>query len=72
MAVDDEDRPAAGDITTVLPATAAAAAGLKRPLAEMSRSNSFSSGTATAAPSAASAAPTAMGGAEGGARSRRG
>lgn len=48
MAVDDEDRPAAGDITTALPA-----AGLKRPLTEMSRSNSFSSTTAAAAAAAA-------------------
>jgi hypothetical protein len=53
MAVDDEDRPAAGDITTALPPAAAAAvaavAGLKRPLNEMSRSNSFSSGAVGAA-----------------------
>ncbi|KAK4228246.1 hypothetical protein QBC38DRAFT_162327 [Podospora fimiseda] len=43
MAIDDEDRPAAGDITTVLPPLTAS---LKRPLTEMSRSNSFSVGTA--------------------------
>ncbi|KAK4190690.1 hypothetical protein QBC35DRAFT_63409 [Podospora australis] len=43
MAITDEDRPAAGDITTVLPAIQPS---LKRPLTEMSRSNSFSSGTA--------------------------
>ena len=57
MAVDDEDRPAAGDITTVLPA--AATAGLKRPLAEMSRSNSFSAGAANTATTSSSAAATA-------------
>ncbi|KAL2137493.1 hypothetical protein VTI28DRAFT_9458 [Corynascus sepedonium] len=62
MAVDDNDRPAAGDITTVLPplsapvAAATAAAGLKRSRAEMSRSNSFGSGGPTAVPASASAA----------------
>ncbi|KAH6636848.1 hypothetical protein F5144DRAFT_568909 [Chaetomium tenue] len=56
MAVDDEDRPAAGDLTTALPPVAAAVgavAGLKRPLTEMSRSNSFSSGAAAAGAAAA-------------------
>ncbi|KAK3994739.1 hypothetical protein QBC44DRAFT_39260 [Cladorrhinum sp. PSN332] len=43
MAIDDEDRPAAGDITTVLPPLPSS---LKRPLTEVSRSNSFSAGTA--------------------------
>ncbi|SPQ21957.1 fa2c4c86-9f5d-403b-9ff8-6dbdedd70969 [Thermothielavioides terrestris] len=42
MAVDDEDRPAAGDITTAV-RPPLQAAGLKRPLTEMSRSNSFGS-----------------------------
>ncbi|KAJ4306316.1 hypothetical protein N0V88_001116 [Collariella sp. IMI 366227] len=60
MAVDDEDRPAAGDITTAVLPTAVATAGLKRPLAEMSRSNSFSSaggnGPAAVAAATASAA----------------
>ncbi|KAK4033326.1 hypothetical protein C8A01DRAFT_50063 [Parachaetomium inaequale] len=63
MAVDDEDRPAAGDLTTALPVVAAAGvgvgvvAGLKRPLTEMSRSNSFSSsGTGTVGSVAAAAA----------------
>ncbi|KAL2021490.1 hypothetical protein VTK56DRAFT_7123 [Thermocarpiscus australiensis] len=46
MAVDDEDRPAAGDITRrVLPPLQSS---LKRPLTEMSRSNSFSSTTTPA------------------------
>lgn len=63
MAVDDEDRPAAGDITTVLPA--AATAGLKRPLAEMSRSNSFSSGAAAAAAAAATATAVGQAGVSG-------
>lgn len=45
MAIDDEDRPAAGDITTVLPPIQPS---LKRPLTEMSRSNSFSAGTSAA------------------------
>ncbi|EAQ90678.1 hypothetical protein CHGG_02613 [Chaetomium globosum CBS 148.51] len=64
MAVDDEDRPAAGDLTTALPpvtAAVGAVAGLKRPLTEMSRSNSFSSGTAAGA-----AAAVASGGGGGG------
>ncbi|KAK4669389.1 uncharacterized protein QC763_202570 [Podospora pseudopauciseta] len=43
MAIDDEDRPAAGDITTILPPIQPS---LKRPLTEMSRSNSFSAGAA--------------------------
>ncbi|KAL2136790.1 hypothetical protein VTI74DRAFT_1442 [Chaetomium olivicolor] len=59
MAVDDEDRPAAGDITTAVLPTAAAA-GLKRPLAEMSRSNSFSSAGGNG-PATAAAAATAEG-----------
>ncbi|KAL2148835.1 hypothetical protein VTH82DRAFT_1982 [Thermothelomyces myriococcoides] len=42
--VDDEDQPAAGDITTALPPSTGSVAGLKRPLSEMSRSNSFGSG----------------------------
>jgi hypothetical protein len=58
MAVDDEERPAAGDITSALPV--AAAAGLKRPLTEMSRSNSFSS--ASAAPLSAGAASASSAG----------
>ncbi|KAK4103824.1 hypothetical protein N658DRAFT_419621 [Parathielavia hyrcaniae] len=43
MAVDDEIRPAVGDIMTAVPTPLLQQAGLKRPLAEMSRSNSFSS-----------------------------
>ncbi|KAK4459772.1 hypothetical protein QBC42DRAFT_182577 [Cladorrhinum samala] len=43
MAIDDEDRPAAGDIASVLPPLTSS---LKRPLTEMSRSNSFSAGIA--------------------------
>ncbi|KAK3373746.1 hypothetical protein B0T24DRAFT_273382 [Lasiosphaeria ovina] len=38
MAIDDMDRPAAGDITTILPPLQQS---LKRPLTEMSRSSSF-------------------------------
>ncbi|KAK4127915.1 hypothetical protein N657DRAFT_566846 [Parathielavia appendiculata] len=45
MAVDDEDRPAVGDIMTAVPPPLLQQAGLKRPLAEMSRSSSFSSGS---------------------------
>lgn len=40
MAVDDRERPAAGEITTVLPSLAPSSS-LKRSRAEMSRSNSF-------------------------------
>ncbi|KAK3899761.1 hypothetical protein C8A05DRAFT_17853 [Staphylotrichum tortipilum] len=58
MAVDDEDRPAAGHITTA-PVVVAAAAGMKRPLTEMSRSNSFGSATAVAVGSGTSAAAAA-------------
>ncbi len=57
MAVDDEDRPAAGHITTTaLPPAAGATAGMKRPLTEMSRSNSFGSATAVAVASGTAAA----------------
>jgi hypothetical protein len=79
MAVDDEDRPAAGDITSVLPAPATrvlqavggggvtgavvTVAGLKRPLGEISRSGSFSAGSAGVVagvtPAAASASTAA-------------
>lgn len=53
MAVDDEARPAAGDITTALPSSVK-----KRPLAEMSRSGSFSSAAAAAAAVAGAAGTT--------------
>ncbi|KAK4113798.1 hypothetical protein N656DRAFT_695368, partial [Canariomyces notabilis] len=43
MAVDDEDRPAAGDLTMSLPVSVSVPGLKKRPLAEMSRSNSFGS-----------------------------
>jgi hypothetical protein len=77
MAVDDEDRPAAGDITTALgaPAPPLLQAGLKRPLAEMSRSSSFSSGsvagTGAGPASAAGGATTASDGADEQARVKR-
>ncbi|EGS17322.1 uncharacterized protein CTHT_0066430 [Thermochaetoides thermophila DSM 1495] len=47
-AIDDQARPAAGDITTVLPnvRSQVTATGVKRPLSEMSRSASFGSATA--------------------------
>jgi hypothetical protein len=77
MAVDDEDRPAAGDLTTALPVAAAAVglgvgvvAGLKRPLTEMSRSNSFSSSGTSVLGSAAGAAMPVVPGEVGGDEAR--
>ncbi|GAB1314096.1 GDP/GTP exchange factor Sec2 N-terminal domain-containing protein [Madurella fahalii] len=57
MAVDDEARPAAGDITTVLPSSVVK----KRPLAEMSKSGSFGSAAAGAAGATTAAAAVAAG-----------
>ncbi|KAK0635515.1 hypothetical protein B0T17DRAFT_484669 [Bombardia bombarda] len=50
IAIDDAERPAAGDITTALPAS------LKRPLTEMSRSNSFGAASSPTTESDASRA----------------
>ncbi|KAL2266319.1 hypothetical protein VTJ83DRAFT_5671 [Remersonia thermophila] len=53
MAVDDEERPAAGDITTALKPP------LKRTVAEMSRSNSFGGGTGPSGSAAGTVADAA-------------
>jgi len=61
MAVDDENRPAAGHITTSALPAAGATAGMKRPLTEMSRSNSFGSATAVAVGSGSAGAAAGSG-----------